>query len=147
MAGVIDSLLPAIDSILGVRDQIGAVIKPVSLVTRTWYTDIGLTTPSSQIGEGYAKDTVVRMSPSPGLKNFAQDIRLREGGSVKNSDIILSNVSKNSYSEAQLDGTSSSVNVEKLYLVGDKLYQVINVAEKYVTWDVQLRELTNQTRY
>jgi hypothetical protein len=147
MSGVIASLLPAIDSILGVRDQIGAVIKPVYLVTRTWYTDVGYTTPASQIGEGYAKDVQVQMLPSPGLKNFAQDIRLREGGSVKSGDIILTSVSKNSYTEAQLDGSSALPNVEKLYLVGAKLYQVINVAEKYVTWDVQLRELTNQTRY
>lgn len=137
--GVIDSLLPAIDSILGVRDQIGAVIQPVYLVTRTWS--------GTQVGDGAATDTEAQLLPSPGLKNFAQDIRLREGGAVKQSDIILTNVSKNSYTEAQLDGSSTGQNVEKFYRVGAKLYQVINVTEKYVTWDVQLRELTNQTRY
>lgn len=139
MPGVITSLLPAIDSILGVRDQIGAVIQPVYLVTRTWS--------GTQVGEGTAVDTEAQMLPSPGLKNFAQDIRLREGGSVQAADIVLHNVSKNSYTEAQLNGTSPGANVEKFYRVGAKLYQVINVTEKYVTWDVQLRELTNQTRY
>jgi hypothetical protein len=137
--GVIDSLMPAIDSILGVRDSIGAVIQPVFLVTRTWS--------GSTIGEGVAHDAEAQMLPSPGLKDFSQDIRLREGGSVKQGDIILTNVSKNSYKEADLDGSSSKANVEKLYRVGAKLYQVINVAEKYVTWDVQLRQLSNQTRY
>lgn len=139
MSGIIASLLPAIDSILGVRDQVGAVIQPVSLVTRTWS---GLA-----VGDGTAVDTVVQMLPSPGLKNFSQDIKLREGGAVKSGDIILTSVSKNSYTLVQLDGTSPAQNIEKLYLVGAKLYQVINVMEKYVTWDVQLRELSNQTRY
>lgn len=137
--GVVDSLLPAIDSILGVRDQIGAVIQPVYVVIRTWS--------GSQVGDGTAVDTKDQIYPTPGLKNFAQDIRLREGGSVKAGDIILVGVSKNLYTEEMLDGSTDTPNIEKFFLVGAKLYQVINVVEKYVTWDVQLRELSNQTRY
>jgi hypothetical protein len=147
LSGIIDSLLPAIDSILGVRDSAGAVIDPVYLVTRTWYADSGHTTPSTEVGAGYAVDVEAQMLPSPGLKNYSQDVRLREGGTVKAGDIILTNVSRNSYTEAQLDGSSATVNVEKLYRVGAKIYQVINIVKKYVTWDVQLRELTNQARY
>lgn len=144
MAGIIDSLLPAVDSILGVRDKVGAVIKPVSLVTRTWYDDASYTTLATTVG-GYARDEVVRMIPSPGLKDFAQDIRLREGGAIQQGDIVLSNVSKHSYAKADLDGSSPSQNVEKLFKVGDDFYQSINVREKYLTWDVQIRKLTNQT--
>jgi hypothetical protein len=139
VSGIIDSLLPAIDSILGVRDSAGAAISPVYLVTRTWS--------GSEVGEGTATDVDTRMLPTPGLKNFSQNINLREGGAVKSGDIILKSVSKNSYTLADLDGSSPSGNVEKFYLVGTKLYQVINVLESYVTWDVQLRELSNQTRY
>lgn len=145
--GLIASLLPAIDSILGVRDQIGAVLQPVYFLTRTWYLDQQLTQPSDQVGNGYAKDTVVQMLPSPGIKNFSQDIRLREGGAVAAGDIILTDVSKNSYTSDQLRGLPGVANIEKLYLVGTKVYQVINVVEKYVTFDVQVRELSNQTRY
>jgi len=139
MPGIIDSLLPAVDSILGVRDSAGAVIQPVFFVTRTWS--------GTQVGDGTAKDVEVQMLPSPGLKNFAQDIRLKEGGAVKAGDIILTNVSKNKFKEPDLDGSSPALNVEKFFRVGAKIYQVINVAEKYVTWDVQIRELTNQVRY
>lgn len=145
--GIIDSLLPASDAIFGIRDSIGAVIKPVFLVTRSWYTDEDLTVASSQVGEGFGDDKEVPLLPSPRLKNFAQDIRLKEGGSIKAGDIILSNVSKNSYDESDLDASVSDANVEKLYRVGDKIYQVINIYEKYVSWNVQLRELTNQARY
>lgn len=144
--GIIDSLMPAVDSILGVRDAVGAVIQPVYLVTRLWFSNAARTTPATEIG-GYARDIEAQMLPSPGLKDFSQDIRIKEGGAVKSGDIILQHVSKNSYALADLDGTVSAANEEKLYRVGSKLYQVINVREDYVTWHVQLRELTNQTRY
>jgi len=137
--GIIDSLLPAVDSILGVRDAIGAVIDPIYFVTRTW--------DGETMGEGAAIDTLEQMLPSPGLKDYSQSLQIKEGGAVKQGDIFLINVSRNKYSEADLDGSSSGVNVEQLYLVGDKLYQVISIKKKYVTWDVQLRELTNQRRY
>ena len=138
-AGIIDSLLPAVNSILGVRDAAGAVIDPIYFVTRTWT--------GAEIGEGTASEVVVQMLPSPGLKNYSQDVRLREGGVVKQGDIILTNVSRYSYQEADLDGSSTGNNVEVLYLVGVKLYQPINIFKNYLTWNVQLRELTNQQRY
>jgi hypothetical protein len=144
--GIINAMLPAIDSILAVRDSVGAVIKPVYFVTRQWYTDSGLTMAATQ-PEGFAKDSVVQLLPSPGMKNFNQDVRLREGGAIKAGDIILKDISANKFQEADLDGTTPNKGVSKFYLIGVKLYQVINVTRKYVTFDVQVRELTNQTRY
>lgn len=137
--GIIDALLPVADSILGIRDSVGAVIDPVFFITRTWS--------GMAPGDGSAVDTKVQMLPSPGIKNYAQDIRLKEGGAIKAGDIVLFDVSRNKFQESDLDGTSQSPRVEKFFLVGQKLYQVINLAKRYVTWDVQLRELTNQTRY
>lgn len=138
-AGIIDSLLPVVDSILGVRDSAGAVIDPVYFITRTWS--------GSEPGDGAAVDTKVQMLPSPGLKNYSQNVSLKEGGVVKAGDIILTNVSRNKYTEADLDGSSPAGNIEKLFMVGTKLYQVINVMKKYVTWDVQIREISYQKRF
>jgi hypothetical protein len=143
---IIDSLLPCVDDILGVRDCIGAVIKPVFFLTRTWFSDEAKTIPALA-PEGFASEVVVQMLPSPAMKDYSQDVRLREGGSVKAGDIILKDISKSKYAEANLDGSSPSANVEKLFLVGTKVYQVINVTEQYVTFSVQLRQLSNQTRY
>lgn len=148
MPGIIASLLGSVDSILGVRDNMGAATQPIHIVTRTWYADAGFTTNATQVGEGYPKDTQVALLPSPGIKNFSQNIHLREGGAVQQGDIILANVSKNKYpTKDSLMNTTAQPNVELFYLVNDKLYTVINVAEKYITWDVQIRELSNQTRY
>lgn len=137
--GLIDGLLTGIDSILSIRDTAGAVIDPVYFVTRTWS--------GTEIGDGTVVDTEVQMLPSPGLKDYGQDLRVREGGSIKSGDIILKDVSRNKFKESDLDGKSPSRNIEKFFRVGDKLYQVINITKSYVTWDVQIRELTNQTRY
>jgi hypothetical protein len=145
--GLIDSLLPVTDSILGVRDSIGAVIKPVYFFTRTWFSDSGKTTPATQ-PEGFATDaTPVQMLPSPQIVDLSQDIRLKEGGAVKAGDIILKGISRSKFVIGDLDGTTPGRNIEKFFLVGVKLYQVINVKESYLTFSVQLRELTNQTRY
>jgi len=145
-AGINKAMLKGIDAILSVRDVVGAIIQPIFFVTRTWYSDSGLTIAANQ-PEGFAKDSVVQVLPSPGMKQFNQDIRLREGGSIKAGDIILTALSKNKFAESDLDGTSSSGNIQKFYLIGVKLYQVISVTQRHVTFDVQVRELTNQARY
>lgn len=144
--GLIETLLPITDAILGVRDSIGAVIRPVYFVTRTWYKDQNHTIQSND-KSGFAQDVTAQMLPSPQIVDLTQEIRAREGGVVKNGDIMLKSVSRNSFNESQLDGSSSSKSVEKLFMVGVKMYQVVKVTEKYVTWNVVLKELTNQTRY
>ncbi len=143
--GIVDALLPSVDAILGIRDQIGAIIKPVFILTRTWYCDEQLTTPAMQ-PEGFFKDCSVPLLPTPKIKDFSQDIRLKEGGSVKSGDIILSNISRNKYRSEDLDGATPAANIERFFVVGVKLYQVINVTESYLTWSVQIRELSNQER-
>ncbi len=145
--GIDSAILQGVDSILGIRDAIGAIIKPIFFVTRTFYKDAGKTVPATQPEGSNAKDVVVQVLPTPGMKQFNQDIRLREGGSIKAGDIILKGISKNLFKEKDLDGSTSAKNIQKLYLIGDKLYQVINVYEKHVTFNVQVRELTNQARY
>lgn len=145
--GLIEALLPVTNSILGIRDSIGAVIQPVYFLTRTWYTDGTFTSASTNAGEGVAKDNVKQMLPSPQIVQLKQDLRLKEGGMAKNGDIMLKMISRDSYHESDLDGSSTAGNVEQLYVVGVKVYQVISVTESYVTWNVTIRELTNQTRY
>lgn len=144
--GILDSLLPSVDSILGIRDSIGAVIRPVFFLTRTWYQDSDHTSQSSDIS-GYAKDVVVQMLPSPKVVDITQEIRTREGGSVNNGDVMLNSVSRSKYRFEELDGSSSANNIEQLYVVGVKVYQVVKVTEQYLTWRIILKELTNQTRY
>lgn len=142
----ISALLKGIDGVLGARDAVGAIIEPIYFLKRTWYSDCGLSVAATQ-PEGYAKDLVTQLLPSPGMKQFSQDVRLREGGAIKAGDIILKNVSKNLYDESNLDGSSSAANVENLFIIGQKVYTVINVTESYATWNIQVRQLTNQTRY
>ena len=138
-SGIVKAMLPAIDSILSIRDQLGAVIRPVSFLTRTWS--------GTEPGSGTATDSVVQLLPTPKIKEFSQDVRLREGGNIRAGDIILMGISRNKYTYQDLDSVTASKSVEKFFMVGDKIYQIIQVTEKYVTFDVHIRELTNQARY
>jgi hypothetical protein len=137
---MIDDLRDGLNDILGVRDDIGAALKEVYLVTRTWS---GLS-----IGAGTATETSVRMLPSPRVVEFTDDLRIREGGVVKQGDLLLKQVSQQTYPTIDLvDGTSEAKNVEKLYDVGGKLFRVVSVTTKHLTWRVLLRPLSSQKRF
>ncbi len=146
-SGIDAAMIEGIDAILAIRDAVGAIIKPVYFVTRTFYRDKEMQEPAKGPEGSNATDLVVQLLPTPGMKQFNQDIRLREGGSIKAGDIILKGISKNLFKEQDIDGSTSAKNIQKFYLIGDKLYQVINVTARHVTFNVQVRELTNQTRY
>ncbi len=139
MSGIIDDLKPIADSVLGIRDTLGAVIDPVFFLTRTWS--------GTEVGDGTPVDTLEQLLPSPCLKRYDFDLRLREGGVIKQGDILLKSISLNKYTEAQLDGSSPSANVQKFFLVGDKIYESLNCHKRYVTWEVLVRKISNQERY
>ncbi len=145
--GVVTTIESGIDAILGIRDKIGAIVEPVYLVTRTWYTDSGFTIPALTPDSLYAQDVTIQMLPTPKIVKFSQDIKTREGGVIKSGDIMLKNISKHRYGLSDIDGTSLSENIERFFKIGVKIYQVINVTEGYVTWSVLVRELTNQAGY
>ena len=134
---VVKSLLPCIDSVLGIREQIGAVIRKVCLVTRTW--------DGKAIGDGSWKDETTEIRPQPGIRDVAHDIRLMEGGDVRQGDLFIIGISKNRYRhKTDLDCSSDCKTVEKFYKVGDDLYECIYVKEKHVTWTIQVRRLSSQ---
>lgn len=140
MSGVIDDILPDVDDILGVRDDIGAALKPVSIVTRNWS--------GVELGAGDASEFKTPVLPSPRVVEFAHDLRIKEGGAVKQGDILLKMISKNKYpNQSDVDFSGLPPNVEKFYDVGGKLYRPFNVVEKFLTWNVLLRPHSDQTRY
>lgn len=137
--GVISDLIPSVDEILGIRDDLGVALKEVWMVTRTWS--------GSEIGVGTFTEVRVRMLPSPRVVEFSQDLRIKEGGSVRAGDIQLKMVSKESYStEASVDCSSNTANVEKFYEVGGIVYRPISITEKHLTWTILLRRVSDQSR-
>ena len=137
--GIIDDLIPCMDDILGVRDDIGAIKNgPIYLLTRTW---------TGQKGRGTYVDTQVQVLPSPHVVNFSHSLRLREGGMIKQGDIMLKHLSKQKYpTEDLLDCTVTDPStVEKFYYVDGSLYECISVLEDYVYWNVQIRK-TNKKK-
>jgi hypothetical protein len=132
---LIEGLQDCIDSVLGIRDDIGAVLKPVYLVIRTWSGSVP--------GEGSYSDSEEQVLPSPYVVELNHSLRLMEGGAVKQGDVILKMISKSVYPlESSLDGKSTSRNIEKFYKIGEVYYQVISIKDNYLTWDVQVRRVS-----
>lgn len=134
---IVDDILPDTDDLLSIRDDIGAALKEVYIVTRTWSGE--------ELGAGQPSEIKERMLPSPHIVEFSHSLRIREGGAVKQGDILLKMVSKNKYPNlSDVDLSGLPLNVEKLYEVGGKLYRPISVTERYVTWRVLLRPISSK---
>lgn len=126
-----------LDEILSIREQLGADLAKVRLVTRTWKGE--------QIGDGDYTDVIEEMHPSPGVRDLSHSYRVSQGGAFEQGDLMLTMISKYSYpTKDTIDGTSADNLVEKFYEVNGALYRVISVVEKYVVWDVQVRKVTGQ---
>ena len=133
--GVITDLLGDIDGICGVRDDIGADLKTVFLVTRTWSGD--------EPGEGTKVDVSAKMLPSPRVVEYGDSYKIKDGGAVQQGDILVKMISKGSFpTRADVDCSTDSAKIEKFYQIDDIFYRVIDVKEKYLTWNVQIRRVT-----
>lgn len=140
MSNIVNDILSCADDILGIRDDIGATKHPIYILTRVWSGD--------EIGSGTAVDTKVQMLPTPYLVDFSHSLRLREGGKIKEGDILLKTVSKQSYpTENLIDCSVSNKKTEKFYFINGFLYQVISVTSSYVTWAVHIRKTNKQKTY
>jgi hypothetical protein len=133
---ILDGLKDCSDAILGIREQIGAAIHEVYLVTRTWT--------GSAVGDGACTDEFEKIEPTPAVKDLSTDHRVKEGGAVQNGDLQIRMLSKHRYADkALIDGTSGDL-VERFYKIDGKFYVVVNVVESYITWNVQVRRRSDQ---
>lgn len=129
---LVDDIRADADDILSLRDQIGAVKKPVYLLARVW---------GSAKGVGSPVDTFTQILPSPRIVEYSQDFRIREGGMIKQGDFMLKGISQESYpTEEHVNCTVNSALLEKWYCIDGWLYEVVSVNRKYVTWNVLIRK-------
>jgi hypothetical protein len=136
---LIESMKGCSDSILGIRAKLGADLHKIYIVTRKWS--------GKEIGDGNLEETSEEVIPTPGIKNYSQSLRIQEGGSIKQGDLIIHQISKNKYPlESDVDCSSDDSCVDKLYKVGSDYYRVINVVQYQLTWNVQIRRLSDQTK-
>lgn len=141
-AGLKDCLIKAQKAAYSVRENLGVSHKEVSLVTRTWS--------GKHPGDGKATDKLTVLDPRPIVKEVAHDIRLLEGGSVKQGDLFIQGLFKDDFPfEADVDAQTktSDKNIEYFYKVGDFYYTSIHVKERFTTWDVQVRRTVDKRGY
>lgn len=139
MSNLVESMKACVDSILGIRTKVGADIQKVYIVARTWE--------GPAVGEGSMWESTEEVTPTPGVKDHSHSLRVTEGGSYKEGDLIIHQISKHRYPlESDVDCSSSHPLIEKIYKVGDYYYRVIHVRESHLTWDVHVRRLSDQTK-
>lgn len=140
MPGIVDEILGCTDEILGIRDDLGATKHKVYLLTRIWEGE--------EIGDGNPIDSISQILPTPYLIDFSHDLRIREGGKIKQGDLMLKHISKQSYpSEKMIDCSVSDRKTEKFYYIDNQIYEVISVHEDYVYWNVQVRKTIKKKKY
>jgi hypothetical protein len=130
------SLCKCIDQVLGARDSIGAYVHTVCLVKRMW--------DGETIGDGKATDIKTPVRPTPGIREFAHNIMVQEGGAIQQGDILLTSISKNRFSRDDLSVQDDNPTHEKFFLIDDREYRIVNVTEHLVTWNVLVRQTINR---
>lgn len=138
--GIKDSLGPCLDAILGIREGIGAELHRVFILTRVWQ--------GGEPGDGHAVDEIEEIKPCPAIVDYSHNIRLVEAGAIKQGDLLIKHISKHMYSSVDcIDCSGDDKRIQKFYYINEFLYQVINVKENLLTWDVQVRKTSDQETY
>jgi len=137
--GIVDDILSVTNDILGLRDDLGAIKHPIYILTRVWS--------GSERGSGTPSDSVTQLLPTPYLVDLSHNMNLREGGTLKQGDLLLKMISKKTYQESQIDCSTGDSLTEKWYYVKGLLYEVVSVTEEYVYFNVQVRKATKQNIY
>lgn len=137
---IIDDAKKQVDDALRTVTDLEIYKAKVYLVTRTWS--------GSQPGDGTATDVKVLFTPVPQIKDFSVDLRLQEGGLVQQGDLLLKYIPKQTYpNENQVDCSKTVKNIEKFYMINDKLYVVISVVSEWTHWNVLIRKTKSQKTY
>lgn len=140
MSGIIDGLSDCSDAILGIRDGIGADLRKVYFVTRTWT--------GGEPGDGIAHDVETLMIDSPHIVDLSLNFRAMEGGNVRQGDLLLKMVNKHRYPDRAMFGPTTADRGKEIFLkIRDMIYTVIALRERYLQWDIQIRPCSDQRRY
>lgn len=135
---LMDGLKDSLDCILGIREDIGAVLQRVYIIKRKW--------DGETLGDGKATDTETEIKPSPYIVDLSHRVNLPAGGVIQQGDLIIRQISKVQYpTENDVYPKDRNPTVEYLYKVGSKLYNIVHVKENHLTWDIHVRKLIDDS--
>lgn len=138
--GIVDDILSVTNDILGIRDDLGAIKHTVYILTRVWS---GL-----ERGSGTPSDSITQVLPTPYVVDLFADIRLKEAGRVREGDILIKTISKQSYpTEDTINLSVNNNKTEKFYYINGKIYEVVHIKQDYVYWDIHARQTIRQNTY
>ena len=113
--------------------ELGLNVHEVGLFKRKWS--------EGKIGKGQPSDSLDLFSPQPRLSKIKLRWGIREGGTVKQGDLLVKLLTKATYpNESQINAASDDELEEIYYYVNGDLYEVIEVDEKLLYWNVTIRK-------
>ena len=128
---IIDSIRELVPRIYKIRDEIGAVKEKVYILKRTWKDEIGV---------GNFTETFDQMLPSPGITNLTLEKNVSKHGTKIKADIMLRGIPMASYKYEDIDDNPKHSLIEKFYLLGDYLHNVVSIEKTLVSYNVFLRK-------
>lgn len=122
---LVEELRPLAAEIGAIRDEIGAKIANVYLLTR----------------EEGVPDIWEQILPTPHIRDFSHSLKLVEGGEVRSGDLLLKGIPISKYSEMNLDTAlmDQEDEKEKYYIIDRRAYTLVHIKKNYLTWDVLIR--------
>jgi hypothetical protein len=133
--GILDEAAIEVENAL--RDIEGDEIykELVYLVTKAWPERIGRDEPVIE---------KVKVDPNPYIGDFNHDLRLREGGKIKQGDLMLKYIPFSKYpSEDDVNCKTDSELIQKYYYIDGYLYNVISISKGWAYWNIQIRKANN----
>lgn len=132
MPTIRDDIYPVVDAI---RDEVvdevaGLRLHDVVVVTRTWS--------GGERGRGTPTEEPLALTPRPRVRDPNPRERMAEAGRFEDGDRVVDKISV-AYTRAQLDGGQIGSAAEVFWTISGVPYRVVQVTEKFLQWEVQLR--------
>jgi len=134
---LLDDVAIDVDSALKTIEGLEIYKTKVYLLTRTWL---------ARKGRGNPVDVITKIDPNPYISDYSHSQRIREGGSIKQGDLIIKYLPFNIFPlESDVNNKTGSDLIEKYYVLDNELYEVISIVKGYAYWNVQIRK-TNKNK-
>lgn len=145
---LVSELISSLDSVLKIREDLGAEKHFVYILKRE--------NPAPKELEGFGekgqiKDILeLKIFPSPRIMDYSHSLRLKEGGNIRQGDLVLKMISKNQYKKEDIDlslKSGESKEIQRYYYINKEIYNLISITEDHCWFNIQVRKVSDSKVY
>ncbi len=133
---LLDDVAKDVQGALETIESLDIYKSKVYLLTRTW---------KERKGRGKPTDELTKVDPNPFISDYSHSLRLKEGGNIKQGDLIIKYLPKNLFpDENSVNLISNDEKIEKFYVLEKELYETVSIIKGYAYWNVQIRKTSKK---